>query len=298
MPPQAEVGGVDLTVRPPKQQQKFPGLESKMEPAPVNDADSLKKYYKAAGKLEGKKALITGADSGIGRAVAMVFAYEGADVGISYLPEEQKDAEAAKAEIAKFGKAAQLLPTDIRKPENCKKLVDDFVKKSGGIDILVNNAAYQCAYQKIEDLPEENIIKTFETNIFSMFFITKYAVPHMKRGATIVNTCSVVAFAGMPTLLDYSSSKGAIVTFSRSLSQQLIPRGIRVNTVAPGPVYTPFIPTGMEPEQVENFGSGVPHQRPAQPIELAPAYVYLASTDSSHVSGQTIHVNGGAVVGA
>ena len=275
----------------PPQQQTPPGSEQAMTPKPKSKDDSVP----PAGKLKGKVALITGGDSGIGKAVAILFAKEGADIAIVYL-EEHNDAEETKREVEKEGAKALLISGDISSEDFCKKAVKQTVDTYGMIDILINNAAYQRTQEKIEDISEEQLTKTFRTNIFAMFFLTKAALPHMKKGAAIVNTTSVTAYRGSPQLLDYSSTKGAIVSFTRSLSMNLAERGIRVNAVAPGPIWTPLIPSTMPKEKVEKFGSDVPMKRAGQPEEVAPCFLFLASDESSYVSGQVLHVNGGEVV--
>lgn len=264
-----------------------------MDPQPVY----LSPDYKAAGKLEGKVAIVTGGDSGIGRSVAVLFALEGADVAVMYLDEHQ-DAQKTRAEIEKAGRKCLLIPGDVGSEAHCKEAVERVINELGKLDCLVNNAAEQHVQSSIEDITEEQLTKTFRTNIFGYFFMVKAALPHLKKGATIINTTSVTAFAGMPLLLDYSSTKGAILAFTRSLSQSLIEKGIRVNGVAPGPIWTPFIPSAMPAEDVATFGSQTPMKRPGQPFECGTCYVFLASDDSSYIAGQTLHPNGGEVVGA
>lgn len=251
--------------------------------------------YKAAGKLQGKAALITGGDSGIGRAVAVLFAKEGADVVISYL-NEHSDAEETKRQVEQEGRKCILIPGDIGVETFCKDLIKQTVEGLGKLDILINNAAEQHPQAKIEDITSEQLERTFRTNIFAMFYLTKAAMPHLKAGSAIINTTSITAYRGSPQLLDYSSTKGAILSFTRSLSTNLAEKGIRVNGVAPGPIWTPLIPSTFDAKQVSEFGGTQPMKRPGQPEELAPAYVYLASDDSSYVTGQVIHVNGGEVV--
>ncbi|MET3846926.1 NAD(P)-dependent dehydrogenase (short-subunit alcohol dehydrogenase family) [Paenibacillus sp. OAE614] len=276
---------------PPQHQNHQPGTESEMNPLPKYEP----KDYKAAGKLQGKKAIITGGDSGIGRAVAVAFAKEGADIAIVYL-NEHGDAEETKRQIEQEGRKCLLIPGDIGDESFCKNAVNQSVQELGGLDILINNAAEQHPQQKIEDITKEQLEKTFRTNIFGMFFMTKMAMPYLKNGSAIVNTASITAYKGNPTLIDYSSTKGAIVSFTRALSMNVVEKGIRVNAVAPGPIWTPLIPSTFDAQQVSQFGASQPMKRPGQPEELAPAYVYLASDDSSYVSGQVIHVNGGEVV--
>lgn len=262
-----------------------------MTPAP----EAQDPTRRASGKLEGKVALITGGDSGIGRAVAILYAKEGADMCISYL-NEHSDAEETKRQVEQAGRKCLIVPGDIGDESHCQQLVERTVSELGHLDVLVNNAAEQHPQDSIEKITEDQLTRTFRTNIFSMFFLTKAAMPHLKEGATIINTCSVTAFKGAPELLDYSSTKGAIVAFTRSLSQSLADKKIRVNSVAPGPVWTPLIPATFPEDKVAKFGKDVPMARPGQPDEIAPAYVYLASNDSSYMSGQTLHVNGGEVV--
>ena len=277
--------------RPTQKQAQQPGRESKMTPQPVSE----KADRAGSGKLEGKVALITGGDSGIGRAVAIAFAKEGADVAISFL-DEQKDAEDTAREIEQEGRKCVLIPGDIGDEDHCRKTVARVVRELGRLDVLVNNAAEQHPQKSIEDITSKQLERTFRTNIFSFFYMTKAALPHLKKGSAIVNTTSVTAYKGSPDLLDYSATKGAIVAFTRSLSGQLVDKGIRVNGVAPGPIWTPLIPSTFPGEKVSTFGSDVPMKRAGQPAEVAPAYVFLASDDASYVTGQIIHVNGGEVV--
>ncbi|ASR49979.1 NAD(P)-dependent oxidoreductase [Paenibacillus kribbensis] len=276
---------------PPQHQEQQPGIESKMSPAPQFE----KPTYKAAGKLTGKVAMITGGDSGIGRAVAVTYAKEGADVAIVYL-NEHKDAEETKRQVEQEGRKCVLIPGDIGDDQFAKKAVQQAVNELGKLDIVVNNAAEQHPQQKLEDITKEQLERTFRTNIFGMFFLTQAALPHLKKGSAIVNTTSITAYAGNKTLIDYSSTKGAITTFTRSLSLNLVEQGIRVNAVAPGPIWTPLIPSTFDAKTVSEFGGAQPMKRPGQPEELAPAYVYLASDDSSYVSGQVIHINGGEII--
>jgi NAD(P)-dependent dehydrogenase (short-subunit alcohol dehydrogenase family) len=276
---------------PPQHQERRPGLESKMTPEP----EAEKSDYKGSGKLKGKVALITGGDSGIGRAVAIAFAKEGADVAISYL-NEHGDAKETKKQVEEEGRKCLTLAGDIGDEAHCQKLVEQTVKELGGLDILVNNAAEQHPQDSIEDITAEQLERTFRTNIFSFFYTTKAALKHLKEGSTIINTASVTAYKGSPQLLDYSSTKGAIVAFTRSLSQALIEKGIRVNGVAPGPIWTPLIPSTFPEDKVATFGADVPMKRPGQPSEVATCYVFLASEDSSYIAGQMLHPNGGEVV--
>ncbi|MBE9213877.1 SDR family oxidoreductase [Plectonema cf. radiosum LEGE 06105] len=277
---------------PPAQtQNRQPGIESEMTPKPQAD-DS---QYKGSDKLTGKVALITGGDSGIGRAAAIFYAKEGADVAIVYL-DEHSDAEETKQMIEAEGRRCILISGDIGDEQFCKQAVEETVNKLGHLEILVNNAAEQHPQKSIEDITAEQLERTFRTNIFGMFFITKAALPHLKEGDAIINTTSITAYRGSSSLLDYSATKGAIVAFTRSLSQQLIDKGIRVNGVAPGPIWTPLIPATFPEEKVDSFGKQVPMKRPGQPEEVAPSYVFLASDDSSYFTGQILHPNGGAVI--
>jgi NAD(P)-dependent dehydrogenase (short-subunit alcohol dehydrogenase family) len=272
----------------PDQKQPIPGKTAAMDPVPDHGEDS----YKGSGKLEGKKSLITGADSGIGRAVAIAYAREGADIVVSYLSEHE-DAEETKRLVEEAGRKCLLVPGDISKPQHCRELVQQAVKELGRIDILVNNAAHQDTFEDITEIPDEEWELTMATNISAMFYITKAAVPHMPEGSSIINTASVNADSPSPQLLAYATTKGAIQNFTAGLAQMLATKGIRANTVAPGPVWTPLIPSTMPPEKVKNFGKQVPMGRPAQPKELAAPYVMLASAEASYISGATIAVTGG-----
>ncbi len=276
---------------PPQSQQQQPGIESKMTPLPVYHSGS----YKACGKLQGKTAIITGGDSGIGRAVAIHFAMEGANVCIVYLNEES-DAKKTEEEIMRQGVQCLLVPGNIGDQQFCMNVVDQLIATFGKLDIVVNNAAEQHVQQKLEDITSEQLTKTFQTNVFSMFYMIQAALPHLQAGASIINTASITAYRGNPTLIDYSATKGAIVSFTRSLSANLVEQGIRVNAVAPGPIWTPLIPASFAAEDVATFGSDTPMKRAGQPYELAPAYVYLASSDSSYMSGQVLHINGGEII--
>ncbi|OCL07231.1 3-oxoacyl-reductase [Glonium stellatum] len=284
--------------QPRVQHQDVPGSQAKLDPQPQSEniptEDGGYQIYKAAGKLADKRAIITGGDSGIGRAIAILFAMEGADSFIVYLPEEEEDAQETKRRVEKYGRKCHLMSTDLKDRKNCKAVVDSAVKAMGGIDILINNAAYQMMVDDIKDLSEDQWIHTFDTNIHPYFYMAKYTLPHLSRGSTIINNASINAYIGRPDLLDYTSTKGAIVSFTRGLSNQYIGRGIRVNAVAPGPVWTPLIPATMTDEALKNFTA--PMGRPAQPSEIATCFVFLASTDSSAISGQTLHPNGGVVV--
>src|SRR5918998_3787735 len=276
---------------PPQHQEQRPGIESEMTPQP----QSFLEGYRGSDKLRDKVALITGGDSGIGRAVAIAFAKEGADVVISYLNEDE-DANKTKEAIEQQGRRCIAIAGDIGEESVCQNLVEQTVKEFGHLDILVNNAAEQHPQESIEDITAEQLERTFRTNIFSFFYLTKACLPHMKEGSSIINTTSVTAYKGNPQLLDYSSTKGAIVAFTRSLSKSLVEKGIRVNGVAPGPIWTPLIPSTFPPEKVATFGGQVPMKRPGQPVEVATCYVFLASDDSSYISGQILHPNGGTVV--
>lgn len=278
---------------PPQQQDQQPGIQAEMTPQPVSESPT----YKAAGKLSNKVALVTGGDSGIGRAVAIYFAKEGADVAIAYLSEHQ-DAQETKRQVEQEGKRCLMIAGDLGQEAFCRQAVEQTVSELGKLDILVNNAAEQHPQESIEDISEEQLTRTFRTNIFAYFFLVKAAMPHLKEGANIINTCSVTAFKGSPQLLDYSATKGAIVAFTRSLAQALAEKKIRVNSVAPGPIWTPLIPSTFPPEKVESFGKDTTMKRPGQPEEVATCYVFLASEDSSYITGQTLHPNGGEVVNA
>ncbi|WP_066071040.1 SDR family oxidoreductase [Neobacillus soli] len=276
---------------PPQHQNQQPGMESEMDPLPT----SVDPDYKAGGKLAGKTAIITGGDSGIGKSVAIYFAKEGADVAIVYL-EEHLDAEETKQLIEAEGQKCLLYSGDIGSEDYCKDIVNQIHSEFGKLDILVNNAAEQHPQQGLLNITSAQLEKTFRTNIFSFFYMTKMVLPFLKQGASIINTASITAYEGNEQLLDYSASKGAIVSFTRSLAKSLAPQGIRVNGVAPGPIWTPLIPSTFPAHQVATFGSTTPMGRAGQPYELAPSYVFLASDDSSYVSGQMIHVNGGTIV--
>ncbi|MEB3336718.1 MAG: SDR family oxidoreductase [Leptolyngbyaceae bacterium] len=280
-------------LQPPQTQDVQPGRESLMTPQPRSE----KSDYRGSGKLEGKVALITGGDSGIGRAVAILYAREGADLAIAYL-NEHKDANETKRLVEQEGKRCMAIAGDIGDETFCQQLVQQIVTGFGHLDILVNNAAEQHPQQSIENISAEQLERTFRTNIFSMFYLTKAALPHLKSGSAIINTTSVTAYKGSPQLLDYSSTKGAIVAFTRSLSQSLVEKGIRVNGVAPGPIWTPLIPSTFPEDKVASFGAQVPMHRAGQPEEVAPSYVFLAANDSSYMSGQILHPNGGEVVNA
>ena len=278
-------------ISPPQQHQPEPGLDAELIP----QTDRGEQSYRGTGRLEGRKALITGADSGIGAAVAIGFAREGADVALSYLPQEEQDAQHIKTVIEETGRKAVLLPGDLADAAFCRQVVEDAVRELGGLDALVNNAGRQIAIESLEDLPDEQWTNTFEVNIHAMFRITQAALPHLPAGSTIVNSTSIQAYEPSPTLVDYASTKAAINNFSKGMAQQLAPRGIRVNAVAPGPIWTPIQPTDGQPkEALPEFGSSTPLGRAGQPTELAPAYVFLTSSESSYVLGETLHVNGGS----
>jgi hypothetical protein len=272
----------------PKQKQPMPGRTSAMRPRP----DHGEETYRGCGKLNGKKAVITGADSGIGRAVALAFAREGADVLIAYL-NEHEDARETQRLVEEAGRKAVLMPGDIGAPSHCRAVIEKAVYELGGIDILVNNAAHQATFESIEDISEEEWELTFKVNIHAMFYLTKAAVPHLKKGSAIINTASINADKPNPTLLAYATTKGAIQNFTAGLAQLLAEKGIRANAVAPGPIWTPLIPSTMPEDAVAEFGKNVPMKRPGQPAELATAYVMLADPLSSYVSGTTIAVTGG-----
>ena len=271
------------------QRDQHPGLEGEMQPEP----DYGYETYRGTGRLEGKAAIITGGDSGIGRAVALAFAREGADVLISYLEEEEPDARETAQIVEEAGKKAIKVPGDIVEESQCQALVQRALEKFGKIDVLVNNAAHQMTVSGIADISSELLDRTFKTNIYAMFWLCKAAIPHMPEGGSIINVSSIQAYQPSPTLLPYSATKGAIVTFTKGLAQEVVAYGLRANTVAPGPVWTPIIPASMPGETVSQFGGTSPMGRPAQPAELAPAFVFLASQESSFVNGETLGVTGG-----
>ncbi len=278
-------------LRPSKSQNKQPGLETEMTPKPKYEDFK----YKGSGKLKDKVALITGGDSGIGRAVAVMFAKEGCDVGIIYY-NEHKDAKDTQSYVEKEGRKCLLIPGDIAKEKFCYKAVNDVHKYFNRLDILVNNAAVQFPQENIEDITSEQLLNTFQVNIFSHFHFVKAALKYLKKSSAIINTTSVTAYRGSEKLIDYSSTKGAIVSFTRSLSASLVKKGIRVNAIAPGPIWTPLIPATFDEEQVSTFGSDVPMGRAGEPEEIAPSFVFLASDDSTYITGQVIHPNGGEIV--
>ena len=274
----------------PAQHLEKPGIEADLELQPRYEAP----HYKAAGKLEGRAALVTGGDSGIGRAVAVLFAREGADVSIAYLPEEQVDAEETRRAVESEGRRALLIPGDVRESSFCQEAVGRTVEEFGRLDILVNNAAFQQHQETIDDVSDEQFDRTFRTNIYGYFYMAKAALRHMKEGACIINTGSITGLEGSKELLDYSATKGAIHAFTKSLAQNLVERRIRVNCVAPGPVWTPLNPADKEAEEVAEFGADTPYKRPAQPEEMAPAYVFFASeADSSYITGEVLSLLGG-----
>jgi NAD(P)-dependent dehydrogenase (short-subunit alcohol dehydrogenase family) len=276
---------------PPQHQPQQPGLEYLMDPRPISEDPA----YRGSKKLEGKIAIITGGDSGIGRAAAYAMAKEGADIAIVYL-NEHRDADETRRRIEEIGSRCLSISGDLRYPQTSKAAVEETLRVFGRVDIVVNNCAVQFPQESILDISDEQLENTFRTNIFSFFYMTKAALPHLQRGSSIINTASITAYRGNKDLVDYSATKGAIVTFTRSLSKQLIDKGIRVNGIAPGPIWTPLIPSSFSAEKTSSFGLDVPMKRAGQPFELAPSFVYLASDDSRYVSGQMLHINGGAMV--
>lgn len=276
---------------PPQIQERQPGIESTMEPRPVYDHEA----YKHCDKLKDKVAIITGGDSGIGRAISVAFAKEGADVVIAYL-DEHEDAQETMRMVKEQGRECLLISGDIADESFCKTIIDKTIDKFGKLDTLVNNAGMHYEDTDIKDISSEQLEKVFATNVFSMFYLIKHGIDHMKEGSTIINNASVTAYKGHQTLLDYSASKGAVVTMTRSMALAFADRKIRVNAVAPGPIWTPLIPSTFDENAVTEFGKETALGRVGQPVELAPAFVFLASSDSSYITGQTIHVNGGYIV--
>jgi NAD(P)-dependent dehydrogenase (short-subunit alcohol dehydrogenase family) len=284
-------GSPKKIIRKPQHQAR-PGIELKMKPQPVSDAPGKR----GCGKLLNKIALVTGGDSGIGKAVAILFAKEGADIAISYLNEHRDATETKQIIEREYGRKCLLIPGDISKEKHCQVVVSKTIKQFARIDVLVNNAAVHYESKSLADLATKNLLKTFHTNIFSMFWITKAALPYMKERGSIINTTSVTAYRGSAELIDYASTKGAIVSFTRSLSASLAKQGIRVNAVAPGPIWTPLIVSSFEAKKVAKHGSDVPLKRAGEPVEVAPCYLFLASDDASYITGQVMHPNGGEIV--
>ncbi|MGQ2982025.1 SDR family oxidoreductase [Flavobacterium sp.] len=276
----------------PEQEQNQPGDEHKMIPQP----EFIRKDYKGSSRLKGKVALVTGGDSGIGRSAVVHFAHEGADVAIVYY-DEHKDAEDTKKLVEEQGRKCLLISGDLKDEKFCRDAVTKTVEQLGGLNILVNNAAVQFPKKEFKDITGEQVRETFETNIYPFFYMTREALKHLKKGDSIINTTSVTAYRGSEHLIDYSSTKGAIVTFTRSTSAMIAEKGIRVNGVAPGPIWTPLIPASFEPEDVAKFGQDTPMKRAGQPSEVGPAYVFLASEDASYITGQILHINGGEMTG-
>jgi NAD(P)-dependent dehydrogenase (short-subunit alcohol dehydrogenase family) len=277
--------------RPAQQQKKQPGEQHRMKPAPVTERED----YRGSGKLQGKVAVVTGGDSGIGRAVSVLFAQEGANVAILYL-DEHRDAQQTRDRLERVGRSSLALAGDVGDPAFCRDAVAKTVEAFGRVDILVNNAAEQHAYDSILDITPQQLERTFRTNIFSMFYMVQAALPHMRAGSAIVNSTSVTAYQGHPQLIPYACTKGAIAVFTRSLARSLAEKGIRVNGVAPGPIWTPLIPASFDPEKVESFGADTLLKRPGEPVEVAPSYLFLACGDSSYMTGQVLHPNGGRIV--
>ena len=278
-------------ITPPKQDQPEPGLDAELIPG----TDRGEESYRGTGRLQGRRALITGADSGIGAAVAIAFAREGADIALNYLPQEERDAQHIAEVIRTEGRTAVLLPGDLADANFCRRLVEDAVEGLGGLDALVNNAGRQIAVESLEEIDDQQWMQTYDVNIHAMFRLTKAALAHLPAGSTIVNSSSIQAYQPSPTLVDYASTKAAINNFTKGLAQQLAPRGIRVNAVAPGPIWTPLqVSDGQPKEALPEFGKSTPLGRAGQPTELAPAYVFLTSSESSYVLGETLAVTGGS----
>lgn len=286
------IGNVMETKIPPQHQTEQPGIEAELDPQPK----VIRYLYKGAGKLRGKVALITGGDSGIGRSVAVHFAREGADVAIVYTPREEVDAQETKRLVEAEGRQCLLLNGDLRNSVFCQQVVEDTVRRFGKLNILVNNAGVQYQNQDLEQISDDELQKTFETNIYAIFRVTRAAIPHLHEGDSIINTTSVTAYQGRADLLDYSSTKGAIMSFTRALSSNLAEKKIRVNGVAPGPIWTPLNPASVPAKEVAVFGKDVPMKRPGQPSEVGPAYVFLASDDASYITGEILHPNGGTII--
>ncbi|MHB8124850.1 MAG: SDR family oxidoreductase [Desulfitobacteriaceae bacterium] len=279
------------SVFPAQHQDRQPGIEAIMNPLPNSESIT----YQSSGKLAGKVAIITGGDSGIGRAVAYLFAKEGADLAIVYL-DEHEDAESTKQRIRELGRKCLVIAGDIGNEAFCQQVIDLTISQFGKLDILVNNAGEQHPQNSLMDITSQQLERTFRTNVFGQFYLTKAALPHLKQGSTIINTASITAYEGHDQLIDYAASKGAVVALTRSLSESLSKLGIRVNGVAPGPIWTPLIPASFQASDVATFGSTTPMKRAGQPFEVAPAYVFLASEDSLYMSGQIIHINGGTII--